>query len=410
MTTEERLEEASKHLQDSAAHHGSLARERTVSGKTKKQKKDVESQVAAPEPKSSLPVAALDDGFIYVSVSSLFVSLFWYSAFVLHLLILSSVFRLLFDFLSALPEQNEADKVDCKLCKVTMSNTKFVIERHFKSKSHKKGKIKLCQASTESEQLMKFLSTPNAVPLIPYPNLDSKVTVFRLRFLDAWLRTGAPLHEADEIRSFVEANAYGMDAQLTASSHLARYIPLLSAFYHHNLTDELAGEALALAFDGASSFSDTIVINAHWLDCDLFIHTRLLLVKLLDHSPNSDILGTLLNQLCGQLHTIGSRVFTTSHDSAAVNNEAGTQVGRLNPDLGRDLRCLPHLIDGVGKKMNLPTLKEFQTHWRSLFAFPCNAQAAFRKRFPKERLIHHNNTRYSRSFLLFFPPMFALFP
>ena len=84
--------------------------------------------------------------------------------------------------------------------------------------------------------------------------------------------------------------------QLTASPHLAEYIPVLLAEEFDCIKNEVAGRAISVISDGTTRLGEAVVILSRYVTDDWEIKQRLVRMQTVSKAVSAQQLAQLLNE------------------------------------------------------------------------------------------------------------------
>lgn len=191
----------------------------------------------------------------------------------------------------------------------------------------------------------------------------NSVELFRLEVLEIMMEAGIPIGclKSDRFRGLLSRAGY------TVSKNLSNYIPVLRELELNKLREEIKNKKIVLIWDTTTASAETLaVVGRYWATPGKVSH-RCLAVRFLDKSPSAKTLFHFLTDICfTSLHIRPENVVGLSRDGANVNTAAVDHVHASCPD-ALDIRCLSHLLDRVGTKLEVPTLDAFLRFWSTAF-------------------------------------------
>ena len=192
----------------------------------------------------------------------------------------------------------------------------------------------------------------------------------RIQTSTAMLKAGIPLAKVDYLRPLLEENS----VRLTYSSHLASYIPFILDNEKTTIRAELEKRPhISVIFDGSTYQGEMLVVLVRFVTMDFQICQRLVRVRILSKSLNSQQLAReIINALSTELQYPSDRVIAVIRDGASVNEAAFKILKDVMYPNVTNIICIAHSLDNIGKHFEKNLLDSFLQSWVSLFfSQPC---------------------------------------
>jgi hypothetical protein len=139
--------------------------------------------------------------------------------------------------------------------------------------------------------------------------------------------------------------------QLTSSSHLREYIPIVREAHSEEIRAYLKGKEVGLALDAASRDGECFAVTARTIDPKTFVaKTCLIAARMYALSFNGVQLAGALNNLAHEVGVHPDKIIVTMRDRARYGEVA---MDVLKPMWPRtlDMECLAHTLNRVGSSL-----------------------------------------------------------
>ena len=250
----------------------------------------------------------------------------------------------------------------CKVCREELSTKKQNIKVHMSSKKHSLNKEKMKATSKKEQHIAEAMKNYDEETHPKGENLPTGTRVFRVKVVQAFLKSGTPLNRIEFFRDIFEEAGF----ILTSSSNMRQLIPFVLEEEYKTIMQELLGKEVSLIFDGTTRDGEALTVLARFVE-NWEVKVRLVRFQLVKSSVNGDELARIiLDVLHQKLNVPQGCLFTAMGDRAPVNTKALSTVSILYPEM-LDVGCISHFLDRVGTKYNTPVLKQFMTPWNFIF-------------------------------------------
>ena len=149
----------------------------------------------------------------------------------------------------------------CRGCKEEISLKKQNINVHISSKKHKANKAKMEVTSTREKHIADALATYDEKNDPKGETLPTGIRVFRVKVVQAFLKSGTPLNRVELFRDvFEEAGV-----TLTSHSHMRQLIPFVLEEEYKSISRELMGKEVSIIFDGTTRDGEALAVLARFI-------------------------------------------------------------------------------------------------------------------------------------------------
>ena len=244
----------------------------------------------------------------------------------------------------------------CRGCTKTLSLIKQTLVVHTASEMHKQNKIAYLDTRNEDDDVKAIITEYfNTHPTEAQATLSPETLLFRWRVVEKMMEEGIGLNKVDALRSLLERGG----EKLTTRSHLAQFVPQITAREMEIVQGEIKGEKGCIIFDGTTRLGEAVA--ALWRQCspEFVIQTRLVAFRTTETHMSGDALFRLLSTIL--LRDLGKQpdeVIADARDSCATNGVAERLLMGLCPALARN-KCASHVLVGTGQHIKLPKLTVF---------------------------------------------------
>ena len=97
---------------------------------------------------------------------------------------------------------------------------------------------------------------------LPDSMRPDSITIYRVKVLTTFLRTGVPINKIDEFRDLLEENS----VRLAGRKPMSELIPFLLNEERRQIKTEIVGLPVAVIFDGTSRLGDALAIILRFVD------------------------------------------------------------------------------------------------------------------------------------------------
>lgn len=263
----------------------------------------------------------------------------------------------------------------CSCCYDYVIDSKFKatpshIKEHIASEKHRN---MVALRDSEMASMQSIASALNVQVMSP----DDRTNVFRARFVEALTTAGIALNKCDDLRPFMQEHCH---VQLMDSSNLRKFVPVLRDSQKQEIRDAAKKYPIFVTHDGTNRFSEFYAIVARWVDDQLQLHERLVVLEAYTGKHNA---AGLLAMIHAALQDLGidsgnfisdpvraSQLLGMQRDREATNTLAAAGLKNLYAG-SFDLECCSHGLVKVGEKMPTPHLVAF----KDMLTIACNSAA-----------------------------------
>ncbi|KAK3734379.1 hypothetical protein QZH41_007564 [Actinostola sp. cb2023] len=250
----------------------------------------------------------------------------------------------------------------CDACKEVLSVKKSNLTAHAKSKKHELNKEKLKSLGKREDDIAQALHNYDQEHHPKGETLPTSTRVFRIKVVQAFLKSGTPLNRLEFFREIFEEA--GMS--LSSSSNMRQLIPFVLEEEYKCLEREIKGKDISIIFDGTTRDGEALVVLVRFVN-DWEVQSRLVRFQLTQNSVNGDELARIIIEvLHRKLDVLQSQLLAAMRDRAPVNTKALRTVSILYPSM-LDVGCISHFLDRVGVKSVTPALTPFMSSWNIIF-------------------------------------------
>ena len=275
-----------------------------------------------------------------------------------------------------------AGKLFCDACHTVLGLKKSIISDHLSSERHKEGKERRKQQELRQQRIMQSWGhyqqrhSGNLAGTGLTGTVPPDQALRRIQTATAMLKAGIPLAKVDYLRPLLEENS----VRLTYSSHLASYIPFILDNEKTTLRAELEKRPhISVIFDGSTYQGEMLVVLVRFVTMDFQICQRLVRVRILSKSLNSQQLAReIINALSTELQYPSDRVIAVIRDGASVNEAAFKILKDVMYPNVTNIICIAHSLDNIGKHFETDLLDSFLQSWVSLFSHSPASRVAWK--------------------------------
>ena len=261
----------------------------------------------------------------------------------------------------------------CNACNMVLSMKKSIVVDHISSDRHasckeekkrrelRQQKVLVAWESYQQRHAGELAGTGLSVAA------DCHQSLARIDTVRAFLKAGIPLAKISYLRPLLEDGS----ARLTDPSHLNSYIPFILETEAAQVKEELKGaQHLSVIFDGSTYQGEALAILVRFVNGEFEIVQRLVRVYILEKSVNGQELAReIATALSTHLPIPASCIVAAVRDGASVNESAVHMLQDIMYPKMRNIVCISHALDNVGKRIETPLLDRFLHWWVALF-FP----------------------------------------
>ena len=266
-------------------------------------------------------------------------------------------------------------KLFCNAYREVFCTKKSVLQYHFFSKKHQRGKDNLKKSKLREHPIIEAFKAEKSNPKDNTLALEERA--YRLEVVSKFLNAGIPIRKMDMLRPLKEKNGY----RLTGSTHQGQHISIVLKQEIEQIKEELAlpGQVgltrdLSIIFDGSTRHREAIAIIVRFLDNNWLITQRLVRISVCSKSVNADELAQVLNQCLSVDYGVrASSLLAAMRDGASVNQAALNKISLIFPKL-LNVVCFSHTLDNVGNHLVIPTLLKFGSLWIRPFSHSYKAK------------------------------------
>ena len=276
----------------------------------------------------------------------------------------------------------------CQSCKEEISVKKSNLSTHISSKKHKTNKEKQAKMAKRENDIAEALTIYDAEHHPKGEKLSTSTRVFRVKVVQAFLKSGTPLNRVEYFRELFEE----ADITLTSQSNLRQLIPFILEEEYKMIYKELMGKDVSIVFDGTTRDGEALVVLVRFVD-NWELKGRLVRFQLVKSSVCGDELARIVIEvLHRKLDVSQGHLLAAMRDRAPVNTCALRTVSVLYPDM-LDVGCISHFLDRVGVKCKTPVLRPFMSTWNLVFTTSMKARRVW-KEISGRGMPRYNPTRW----------------
>lgn len=175
---------------------------------------------------------------------------------------------------------------------------------------------------------------------------------------------GIAFQKIDALRPMLEDRGC---IQLTSSTHLKPFIPMIEDYELRTLRCEIEGQRVAVIFDGTTRLGECVAVLLRWCSADFKgVQQRLVALQTMRRHMDGDELGAMLMMLLlNGMKVKPADVVCVARDSCSTNGKAHRNIAPvlLNAE---SILCISHTLSHCCEHVDLPTLDSFMTPWLSL--------------------------------------------
>ena len=261
----------------------------------------------------------------------------------------------------------------CGACWIWLHEKKSNVAAHVKSMKCFKSKEDRRRERLKEQSLLELIKGHDVSKRPVGETLPERVRIFRLKVVKTLLTEGILLAKADGLRSLLESDGL----QLTASSHLAEYIPVLLAEEFDCIKNEVVGGAISVIFDGKTRLGEAVAILSHYVTDDWEIKQRLVRMQTVSKAVSAQQLAQLLNECLSLRNNVHhEQVVAMMRDGVAFNTAAVRTLSVLYSN-AMDVTCFSHTLNNTAARFQFDALDDFGQNWVSLFSHSHGAKLAW---------------------------------
>ncbi|KAG5177398.1 hypothetical protein JKP88DRAFT_274046 [Tribonema minus] len=186
--------------------------------------------------------------------------------------------------------RKEEGRLFCIICVTECAEEKTAVNRHVKSSKHITRKAALEHRAIATKERIKTLRQHFNASQAKGSSLSDMESVYRLETLRMLMISGIPISKLDgPLRLALEHNNYS----LTDSSHMRELIIVVAGEEMKALCEELAGQHIAVIFDGTTDHAEVLAVVARWWS-EFELLANILTVE---ETSQSDSKGSMLSAL-----------------------------------------------------------------------------------------------------------------
>ena len=249
----------------------------------------------------------------------------------------------------------------CQSCREELSLKKQNISVQVSSTKHKTNKVKFSQAS-KNQHIAEAMEKYDEVHHPKAETLPTATRVLRVKVIQAFLKSGTPLHRMEYFRNLFEEAGFA----LTSSSNMRQLISFILDEEYKSISKEVTSKEVSVVFDGTTRDGEAMVVLLHFVE-SWGVRQRLARFQLVKRSVNGDELARIIIDLLHRkVNVLATSLLAAMRDRAPVNTKALRTVSVFYPDM-TDVGCVSHFLDRVGVKWKTPILKSFMAAWNFIF-------------------------------------------
>ena len=177
----------------------------------------------------------------------------------------------------------------CQSCCEEISIKKQNISVHVSSTKHKTNKEKLSQISKKDQNIAEAMEKYDEVHHPKGETLPTATRVFRVKVVQAFLKSGTPLHRMEYFRNLFERAGFA----LTSSSNMHQLIPFILEEEYKAISKEVMGKDVSIVFDRTTRDGEALVVLVHFIEL-WEVRQRLVRFQLVKSSVNGDELARII--------------------------------------------------------------------------------------------------------------------
>ena len=197
------------------------------------------------------------------------------------------------------------------------------------SKKHRLKKGKLEKFGKREEDIVQALQKYDQEHHPKGETLSTPTRVFRIKVVQAFLKSGTPLNHVEFFRKFFEEA--GMS--LSSSCNIHQLIPFILEEEYKSLEKELKGKDVGIIFDGTTREGEALVVLVRFVH-EWEVKSRLVRFQITQSSVNRDeLVRIIIEVLHRQLDVPQSQLLAAMRDRALVNTKTIGKVSILYPGM-----------------------------------------------------------------------------
>ena len=217
------------------------------------------------------------------------------------------------------------------------------------SKKHSLNKGKLEKFGKREEDIVQVLQKYDQEHHPKGETLSTPTRVFRIKVVQAFLKSGTPLNRLEFFRDIFEEA--GMS--LSSSCNINQLISFTSEEEYTSLEKESKGKDVGIIFDGTTREGEALVVLVRFVH-EWEVKSRLVRFQITQSSVNGDeLVRIIIKVLQRKLDVPQSQLLAAMRDRAPVNTKTIGKVSILYPGM-LDVGCISYFLDRVAVKSVTP--------------------------------------------------------
>ena len=197
------------------------------------------------------------------------------------------------------------------------------------SKKHRLNKGKLKKIGKREDDIVQALQKYDQEHHPKGETLSTPTRVFRIKVVQAFLKSGTPLNHVEFFRKFFEEA--GMS--LSSSCNIHQLIPFILEEEYKSLEKELKGKDVGTIFDGTTREGEALVVLVRFVH-EWEVKSRLVRFQITQSSVNRDeLVRIIIEVLHRKLDVPQSQLLAAMRDRALVNTKTIGKVSILYPGM-----------------------------------------------------------------------------
>ena len=180
-----------------------------------------------------------------------------------------------FQWVKELPNENltvSNKKLFCNACREEIELKSSVVRNHLRLNKHQLGKNRLVRKNATEKDIAAAFERTQQEEHPRGETLPEEQRVYRVRVVQAFLRTATPLNKLAHFRGLLEENVL----HLTDRRHMADIVPFVFAQEQEILKKEISSKFFSVIFDRPITLGKAMAIVVQYVDEEWNIQQKLI--------------------------------------------------------------------------------------------------------------------------------------